>query len=119
MIHAAGSIFPELFAEIFCLDSDVSSVDAEVITADKPVTFITQAGAAETRGLANGREGQIKILINKTYAADTVVTPTALANGTTITFNAAGDAWMGIFHAGEWHTFGALATGVGANAVVA
>jgi hypothetical protein len=119
MIESAGQIIPEAFISILRLESDISAVDAEVITTDKPVTFITQAGAAETRGLANGREGQIKILINKTYAADTVVTPTALANGTTITFNAAGDCWMGIFHLGEWHTFGGLATGVGANAVVA
>lgn len=119
MIHAAGSIFPEALIDILCLGTDVSETDTEVITADKPVTFITQAGAAETRGLANGREGQLKILINKTYAADTVVTPTALANGTTITFNAAGDCWMGIFHAGEWHTCAGLAAGVGASAVVA
>jgi len=118
MIEAAGSIFPEALIHILRLGTDVSATDAETITADEPVTFITQAGAAETRVLANGAEGQLKILINKTYAADTVVTPTALANGTTITFNAAGDCWMGIFHAGEWHTCAGLATGIGANAVV-
>jgi hypothetical protein len=118
MIESAGQIIPELLAGILRLEADVSAVDAEVITTDKPVTFITQAGAAETRGLANGREGQIKILINKTYAADTVVTPTALANGTQIEFNAAGDGWIGIFHYGEWHTIIAGASGIGSGAIV-
>ena len=118
MIESAGQIVPELLVKMLMLDYDVSATDAETITTDKPVTFITQAGAAETRGLANGREGQIKILINTVYAADTVVTPTAIV-GSTITFNAAGDTWVGIFYAGEWHTVAcACITGSG-GAVVA
>lgn len=118
MLESAGQIIPELLVKLLMLDFDVSSVDAEVISTDKPVTFITQAGAAETRGLANGREGQIKILINTVYAADTVVTPTALV-GSTITFNAAGDTWIGIFYAGEWHTLACAAITGSGGAVVA
>jgi hypothetical protein len=117
MIYTAGQIIPEAFIEILRLDHDVSDVDAAVITAEKPLTLITQAGSAETRTLANGREGQVKILINTVYAADTVVAATLLS-GTGITFSAAGQAWVGIFAAGVWHTIAtALVTGDGGPVV--
>ena len=97
----------------------LSATDAETIDpAGYLIVNITQAGAAETRGLANGVEGQILIMICSVYAADVVVTPSALA-GTTITFNAAGDTWIGVFFSGEWHTIAtAIITGDG-GAVVA
>lgn len=89
---------------------DTSATDAEGISVVTPITYITQAGSAETRTLANGKEGQLKYLLNTVYAADTVVTPANLANGTTITFNAAGDGWLGIFHNGEWWTLALYGT---------
>ncbi len=93
------------------LEGDLSDTDAAAIDPDTSITYITQAGAAETRTLANAtREGTVKYMLNTVYAADTVVTPANLANGTTITFNAAGDGWLGIFHAGEWHTLALYGT---------
>lgn len=83
----------------------LSATDAETIDPKGyGVIDLTQAGAAETRGLGNGEEGQRLLIVNTAYAADTVITPSALANGTTITFNAVGDAWEGVFIKGEWWT---------------
>jgi len=87
------------------LVGDTNSTDAGAIDVDTPITYITQTGAAETRTLGVGHyEGQEKTLINTVYAADTVVTAALYGSNTTITFNAAGDAWTGIWHAGEWWT---------------
>jgi hypothetical protein len=104
MHHAANSIFDK--AQIGGLTCKVylSETDAEVIDpTGYTVINITQAGAAETRTLGNGAEGQMLWMICTAYAADVVVTPAALV-GTTITFNADEDVWCGIFLKGEWHT---------------
>jgi hypothetical protein len=85
------------------LATEVSSTTAEALSTDVPVTFLTSA-AAETRTLPNAKEGQLKIIVAKATLTGTVtLTPTNLANGTTLAFDAAGDFWIGIFHAGEWH----------------
>jgi len=111
VIHSAGQIIPEALIGTLRGEKYLSETDAETIPTDGySVIDVTQAGAAETRGLANGREGQRLVIVNTAYAADTVVTPSALANGTTITFNAVGDAWEGIFIKGEWWTINLYGT---------
>ena len=87
------------------LVGDTNSTDAGAIDVDTPITYITQTGSAETRTLGVGHyEGQVKVLICTVYAADTVVTAALEGSHNTITFNAQGDSWMGIWHAGEWWT---------------
>lgn len=104
MLEAANQIIDQLKVGSLVGKVLLSETDAEDI---KPqgylIVNITQAGAAETRTLSAGSEGQILIMINTVYAADTVVTPSAIV-GSTITFNADEDVWVGIYLAGEWHT---------------
>jgi len=55
--------------------------------------------------LANGTTGQIKILYTKTEASSgqtSVVTPANFANGTTLTFDAVGDAAVMYFNGTNW-----------------
>jgi len=105
MIHAAGSIFPEALFETLMGEVLLSATDAESINpAGYCVVNVTQAGSAETRTLANGREGQFLFIVNTAYAADTVITPASLGAGSAITFNAAGDSWLGVFISGAWWT---------------
>ena len=66
------------------------------------VTTIANNGAS-THTLADGVVGQLKTIVCTVYAADAVITPTNFV-GTTITLNAAGDAWTGIFVGTEWVT---------------
>jgi hypothetical protein len=104
MHQAANSIFDKLQVGGLILKRYLSETDAEVIDpTGYALIQITQAGAAETRTLGNGVEGQYLIMICTAYAADVVVTPAALV-GTTITFNADEDVWVGVFLSGEWHT---------------
>lgn len=111
MLESAGQIIPEALIGILAGEVYLSAVDAETIPADGySIIDITQAGAAETRGLANGKEGQHLWMVNTAYAADTVVTPSSLANATAITFNAVGDAWHGVFIKGEWWTLNLYGT---------
>lgn len=66
------------------------------------VTTITNA-APTTHTLADGTVGQIKVISMGTYGGDAVITPANFV-GTTITLNAEGDTWTGIFVGTQWST---------------
>ena len=63
-------------------------------TADltKAVTELTLSSGSDAASLANGTVGQIKIFVVVGGSGSCVLTPTTLNGGTTITFNAVGDA---------------------------
>ena len=84
---------------------------AGAISLDTSITWlVTTAGAAAVT-LADGEEGQVKILIMKTDGTgDATVTPTNLGNGATITFDDAGDCAMLVFTNSNWYMFGGTAT---------
>lgn len=110
MLESANQIIDRLLLGQFAGKVLLSETDAETIDpTGYSVVNLTQAGAAETRGLANGVEGQILIIINTAYAAATVITPSAIV-GTTITFGADEQRWVGVFLSNEWHTIYSTAT---------
>lgn len=108
MFNSADQIIGKLLVGQLIGDVETSSTDAAVIGVDKFCTCIT-TGGAETRGLANAKEGTLKLIVMTTDGGDGVVTPTAFIS-TTITFDTAGDVWLGIFLKGEWKTIYASAT---------
>lgn len=108
MYESANQIITKLLVGQLILDVETSSTNAEVIGAEKGCTCITTAGA-ETRGLGNAKEGTVKLIVMTTNGGNAVVTPTAFI-ATTITFDTAGDVWLGIFLKGEWKTIYASAT---------
>ena len=63
-------------------------------TADltKAVTELTLSSGSDAASLADGTVGQIKIFVVVGGSGSCVLTPTTLNGGTTITFNAVGDA---------------------------
>jgi len=87
---------------------DLNSTDASAISVETPVTVLTCAGS-ETRTLANGYPGQVKIIFLMTDGGSVVLTPAYLYNGDTITFGEVNDSWWGIFYAGQWHTIAGTA----------
>ena len=110
MLESADQIIGKLLVGQLAGKVLLSETDAETIAPEGySIVNLTQAGAAETRGLANGTEGQILLIINTAYAANTVITPSAIV-GTTITFTADENVWLGVFLSGEWHTIYASAT---------
>ena len=105
MHQAADSIFKKIEVGGLVHTVLLSETDAEVIDpTGYSLINLTQAGAAETRTLGNGAEGQELYIICTAYAADVVITAALAGSNTTITFNADEDVWHGIFLAGEWHT---------------
>jgi hypothetical protein len=75
------------------------------VNVTQPVTKFTSTAAGNALTLADGVEGQLKTIVYVAEAAggDTgVLTPTNLGAGTTITFNAVGDACVLQFLGSDW-----------------
>ena len=75
------------------------------VNITQPVTKFTSTATGNALTLANGVEGQIKTIVYVAEAAggDTgILTPTNLGAGTTITFNAVGDACILQFLGSDW-----------------
>lgn len=84
---------------------DTSSVAGAAISLATPCTIVTSAGA-EARTLANGREGQRKIIVGGTTVTGNItVTPASMQGYTNVVIGAAGRGAELIFSAGKWHCF--------------
>lgn len=104
MFESADQILDKIkVSKMLILGVDVNSTASSAISVVTPVTILTAAGA-ESRTLANGRDGQIKILVAKTITGTITITPANLYNGTTITMDHVNDTWVGVYYGGDWHT---------------
>tara|TARA_Y100000389_G_scaffold203902_1_gene254012 strand:+ start:318 stop:782 length:465 start_codon:yes stop_codon:yes gene_type:complete len=77
---------------------DVTANTGTSITHIDTVT----AGGAHAAGLADGAQGQIKILTMIADGGDSVITPSNFANGSTITFADVNDTVTLIFTNSKW-----------------
>jgi hypothetical protein len=88
------------------LDDTVHLCDtvAEAIDVTKSITHINTTAGAHAGTMANGTNGQIKILtmIVRGGTNNSVVTPANLTGGTTITFDAVGDTATCLFTNNSW-----------------
>jgi hypothetical protein len=78
---------------------------ADVTSAVTAFTTSTANSGNNAVTLAAGTAGQIKILYSKVITSGsqtTVVTPAAFANGSTLTFNAVGDAAILYYNGSTW-----------------
>lgn len=66
------------------------------------VTLLTTTGA-NALTLADGVTGQVKTIVMITDGGDGTLTPTNFGNGTTATFNDAGDSLTLIFVNSKWY----------------
>lgn len=77
---------------------DVSAATGTSITHIDTAT----AGGAHASGLADGSQGQVKIITMIGDGGDSVITPSNFANGSTITFNDVGDTVTLVFTNANW-----------------
>ena len=86
------------------LDDTVHLCDttSEAISVASSITHINTTAGAHAGAMANGTNGQIKIITMITDGGDSVVTPAALAGYTTITFNDVGDSATLVFTNSNW-----------------
>ena len=88
------------------ITGDGSTSSAIEIT--QPVTEVDATSAAAPVTLADGANGQIKIIINVSTSGTNAVTitPSNLRGGTTITLNAPGESVQCIFKNSNWNVIG-------------
>jgi hypothetical protein len=90
-------------------DDPQTLTGAGAVNTTSAVTNIVTTGA-DALTLVDGQEGQIKYLAMKTDGGAGTLTPSNLANGTTITFDDVGDSALLLFTASAWHFVGGTAT---------
>ena len=77
---------------------DIQSLSgAGAVNTTNLITNITTTGA-DALTLADGTNGQVKIITMVVDGGDGTLTPTTFANGTTMTFDDAGDTVMLVFN---------------------
>lgn len=110
----------DLTGELSAASLDVNSIETGTIetgTMVGGVDTLTGAGAvslntlvtkivttdANALTLADGSEGQVKIIVMTTDGGDGTLTPANFANGSTITFGDVNDAVVLVFLGTEWY----------------
>lgn len=110
------TIKPQTLTDTLVLDSNGLKFGAPVFKFQTPEE-ITGAGAISLTTsiskittsapialtLADGIEGQEKIILSSSVSANATLTPTNLAGNATVTFGATGDSCTLIFVGGTWH----------------
>ena len=86
----------------------IKNTPQAIVNANTAISIVTLGttianNAGSTHTLADGTVGQIKYIACTVYTGDAVITPANFV-GTTITLNAAGDSWTGVFLGTEWVT---------------
>ena len=86
----------------------IKNTPQAIVNANTAISIVTIGttianNAASTHTLADGTVGQLKFIVCTVYTGDAVITPTNFV-GATITLNAAGDSWLGVFVGTEWVT---------------
>ena len=78
---------------------------AGAVDVTSSITWIVTTGV-NALTLADGVEGQTKMIVMKTDAGNGTLTPANFAQGTTITFDAVGDSVSLLFTNSGWHVMG-------------
>ena len=95
----------ELMTDTTTTTESVSGAGSIDITSD--ITLLTTIGtSANNFTLADGSEGQEKIIILKNEDGNAIITPTNFANGTTITFDSENEIIKLLFIISNWYILG-------------
>ena len=78
------------------------SGSTEVISLTETVTLLITTGGSQAFSLADGTEGQIKIITMKTDGGTGIVTPANFINGSNITFDDVGDTMTLLYQSTGW-----------------
>ena len=78
------------------------SGSTEVVNLTDTVTLLVTTGGSQQFSLANGVEGQLKIISMKTDGGTGIVTPASFVNGTSITFDDVEDTITLLYQSTGW-----------------
>jgi len=95
-----GTLFSR--GNVFGVQTLTGSGSTEVVNLTDTVTLLVTTGTNQQFSLADGVEGQIKIISMKTDGGDGIVTPANFVNGTNITFNDVEDTVTLLYQTTGW-----------------
>ena len=99
-VDVTGTLFSR--GNVFGVQTLTGSGSTEVINLTDTVTLLVTTGSSQQFSLANGVEGQIKIISMKTDGGTGIVTPDNFSNGTRITFDDVEDTVTLLYQTTGW-----------------
>jgi len=99
-VDVTGTLFSR--GNVYGVQTLTGSGSTEVINLTDTVTLLVTTGSNQQFSLADGVEGQLKIISMKTDAGDGIVTPANFVNGTNITFNDVEDTVTMLYQSTGW-----------------
>ena len=99
-VDVTGTLFSR--GNVFGVPTLTGSGSTGVINLTDTVTLLVTTGSSQAFSLADGVEGQIKIISMKTDGGSGIVTPANFVNGTTITFDDVEDTVTLLYQSTGW-----------------
>ncbi len=99
-VDVTGTLFSR--GNVFGVQTLTGSGSTEVVNLTDTVTLLITTGGSQAFSLADGVEGQIKILSMKTDGGSGIVTPANFVNGTQITFDDVQDTIVLMYQSTGW-----------------
>ena len=99
-VDVKGTLFSR--GNVFGVQTLTGSGSTGVINLTDTVTLLVTTGSSQAFSLADGVEGQLKIISMKTDGGSGIVTPANFVNGTTITFDDVEDTVTLLYQSTGW-----------------
>ena len=99
-VDVTGTLFSR--GNVFGVQTLTGSGSTEVVNLTDTVTLLVTTGSSQNFSLADGVEGQIKIISMKTDGGSGIVTPANFLNGTRITFDDVEDTVTLLYQTTGW-----------------
>jgi hypothetical protein len=99
-VDVTGTLFSR--GNVFGVQTLTGSGSTEVVNLTDTVTLLVTTGGSQAFSLADGVEGQIKIISMKTDGGSGIVTPANFINGTRITFDDVEDTVTLLYQSTGW-----------------
>ena len=99
-VDVTGTLFSR--GNVFGVQTLTGSGSTEVINLTDTVTLLVTTGGSQAFSLADGVEGQLKIISMKTDGGSGIVTPANFVNGTQITFDDVEDTIVLMYQSTGW-----------------
>ena len=99
-VDVTGTLFSR--GNVFGVQTLTGSGSTEVVNLTDTVTLLITTGGSQQFSLADGVEGQLKILSMKTDGGTGIVTPANFVNGTQITFDDVQDTIVLMYQSTGW-----------------
>ena len=99
-VDVTGTLFSR--GNVFGVQTLTGSGSTGVINLTDTVTLLVTTGSSQNFSLADGVEGQLKIISMKTDGGTGIVTPANFVNGTTITFDDVEDTVTLLYQSTGW-----------------